>query len=80
MREGRTADEQEVRAPGRHRRGSTLAPFVTSSIAHAEKVTICTRHWYCAWLCQTCTTKTQGCHDFSSIHTICRVFVEILHG
>src|SRR6476469_2304609 len=44
------------------------------------QVTACERHWYCAWLCQTCSTKTQWCYDFSSIHTSCRVFVEILHG
>ena len=53
------------------------------SIAVAEEqrqVTVCERHWYCAWLCQTCSTKTQWCYDFSSIHTSCRVFVEILHG
>ena len=39
---------------------------------------MCERHWYCAWLCQTCSTKTQWCYDFSSIHTSCRVFVDIL--
>jgi len=54
-----------------------------SSIAVAEEqrqVTVCERHWYCAWLCQTCTTKTRWCYDFSSIHTSCRVFFETLHG
>jgi len=45
-----------------------------------RQVTVCERHWYCAWLCQTCTIKTQWCYDFSSIHTSCRVFVETLHG
>ena len=44
------------------------------------QVTVCERHWYCAWLCQTCSTKTQWCYDFSSIHTSCRVFVEKLIG
>lgn len=54
-----------------------------SSIAVADEqrqVTVCERHWYCAWLCKTCSSKTQWCYDFSSIHTSCRLFVEILHG
>ena len=52
-----------------------------AAIAEEQRqVTVCTRHWYCAWLCQTCTTKTQWCYDFTSIHTSCRVVVETLHG
>ncbi len=61
---------------------AVLAAWI-SSIAVAEEqreVTVCKRNWYCLWFCQTCTTQTRWCYDFTSIHTSCRVFVETLHG
>ena len=63
--------------------GVALAASLESSVSVAEEqveARVCTRQWYCGWLCKKCRTEAQWCYDFSSIHTSCRVFVETLHG
>ena len=59
-----------------------LVTWISSTAVAEEQreVTVCKRQWYCAWLCKKCTTETRWCYDFSSIHSSCRVVVEILHG
>jgi len=63
--------------------GAALAASSWSSLSVAEEqaqVRVCTRQWYCGWLCKECKTETQWCYDFTSIHTSCRAVVETLHG